>query len=338
MSTAPCLVTVIIPVFNSAATLWRAAASALRQTPAPLELIIVDDGSSDGTLREARRIAGLDDRVRVIGLPENRGKPHAMNLAIAQALGEWIAVLDADDCFADDRLALLIAGAQRRGVEMVADNQYFFDVGAGQVVGTAFAPDRSDTPLTRREFIAGADPLADFNLGMLKPVIRADFIRRTGLRYRENARLGEDLLYLVEFFAAGGRGCLVSRPLYCWTQAFGGISRRWTDTGVGPWRYDFLAARAANAEVRAALSATADGDLIALLERRDRAFRRLHCWSELSRLRNETAGPAKLAAFALRHPAIWLLLPGRAWRALARRVAVVRTPRARVDDPELTAR
>jgi succinoglycan biosynthesis protein ExoO len=272
-------------------------------------------------------------------LPENRGKPYAMNVAIAEARGEWIAVLDADDCFADGRLAPLLAAAARYGVEMVADNQYFVDAGAGQVVGTgagqivgtAFSCDRPDTPLTRRDFIAGSDPFADFNLGMLKPVIRADFIRRTGLRYRESARLGEDLLYLVEFFAASGRGFLVSLPLYYWTQAFGSRSRRWTGTGAGPWRYDFLAARAANAEVRAALSATTDGDLIALLERRDRAFRRLHWWGELSRLRNEGASPRQLASFTLSHPAIWFLLPRRAWRALARRMTPIRTSHARVD-------
>src|SRR4051794_39092797 len=70
----PCLVTVIIPVFNSAATLARAARSALRQAVAPLELLIVDDGSTDASLAEATRIAETDPRARVIASPENRGK------------------------------------------------------------------------------------------------------------------------------------------------------------------------------------------------------------------------------------------------------------------------
>src|SRR5580658_2435485 len=127
MPANPCLVTVIIPVFNSATTLARAATSALRQNVAPLELLIIDDGSEDGSLAEASRIAGTDARVRVMAVRENRGKPHAMNRAVAQAHGHWIAVLDADDCYADDRLAVLIAAAERNAADLVADNQYLYD-------------------------------------------------------------------------------------------------------------------------------------------------------------------------------------------------------------------
>jgi succinoglycan biosynthesis protein ExoO len=319
MPQAPCLVTVVIPVFNSAETLGRAAQSALRQEIHPLEVIIVDDGSQDASLVEANRIARDDDRVRVIALPENHGKPHAMNQAIAEARGTWIAVLDADDCYADYRLPVLIATAERNGADLVADNQYFHDAGAGQVVHTAFSETRVEGSLTRQAFIAGSDAFAEFNFGMLKPVIRADFIRRTGLRYRESARLSEDFLYLVEFYAAGGGAWLVSRPLYHWTQAFGSVSRRWTDTGSGPWRYDFLAARAAHAEVREQLRKNGNGDLVALLDRRDRALRKLHWLREFSRARDAGQGLPGLARLALRHPSLWPVISRRATHAISRR-------------------
>jgi succinoglycan biosynthesis protein ExoO len=331
MPPGTCLVTVVIPVFNSAPTLRRAAASALRQDVQPLEVLIVDDGSNDGSLEEASRIAADDDRVRIIALPENRGKPHAMNRAIDVARGTWIAVLDADDFFADHRLATLIAAAERNGVDLVADNQCFVDAGAGQIVRTAFPAGRGEGPLTRRDFIAGSDPFAAFNFGMLKPVVHAGFIRRTGLRYRESARLSEDFLYITEFFAAGGRAWLIALPLYCWTQAFGTLSRRWTSTGAGAWRYDFLAARAANAEVRDSLSTSADTDLVALLDRRDRALWRLHWLREISRRRDAGRGlPALLGAVA-RHPAIWPFILWHAARTAWRRIPGRRTARARVD-------
>ena len=313
-----CLVTIVIPVFNSASTLWRASRSALCQRVSPLEVIIVDDGSRDTSLAEARRIAACDPRVRVIALNENRGKPHAMNVAIAQARGTWIAVLDADDCYAEDRLKVVIASAERNQADLVADNQFLFDAAAEQVVGTALPAGGEDASLTRRDFIAGSDAYASFNLGMLKPVIRADFIRRSGLRYRESARLSEDFLYLVEFFAAEGRALLLSRPLYYWTQAFGGLSRRWTDTGAGPWRYDFLSARSASADVRGALDPTTNGDLIDLLKQRERAFRRLHWLGQLSRARHEQQGVARLTSLIARHPSIWPLILRRASRALSR--------------------
>jgi succinoglycan biosynthesis protein ExoO len=336
----PCLVTVIIPVFNSAATLARAAGSALRQAVAPLELLIVDDGSTDASLAEATRIAETDPRARVIASRENRGKPHAMNRAIAQARGHWIAVLDADDCYADGRLATLITAAERNGADLVADNQYLYDSGADRTVGTAFPPGRRDTALTRRKFIAGASPFAAFNYGMLKPVVRADFLRRSGLRYREDARLSEDFLYLVEFFAAGGEAWLVSQPLYYWTQAFGTLSRQWTSTGAGAWRYDFMSALAPNAEVRSALAPTAHADLIALLDRRDTALRQLHWFRELCRARDAGQGPGQLLQMIARQPSMWPFVLRRALQTVWRRVGAgigratdgnVRLARVRVD-------
>ena len=319
MSIEACLVSVVIPVFNSAPTLWRAVRSALHQAVSPLEVLIVDDGSRDSTLAEANRIAAQHDRVRVIALPENRGKPSAMNRAIEEARGTWIAVLDADDCYAEDRLATLIEAAERNGADLVADNQYLHDAGAGQVVGTAFDAGRGDGMLSRHAFITGADAFAEFNFGMLKPVIRAGFARRSGLRYRENARLSEDFLYLVEFFAAGGQAFLVSRPLYYWTQAFGGVSRQWTDTGAGAWRYDFLSARGPNLEVRNNLRAATDGDLIALLDRRDRALQKLHWLREFSRLRTGGHGLPLLLLAIARRPSTWPLILRRALGAVARR-------------------
>jgi len=329
MSADPCLVTVIIPVFNSAATLARAAGSALCQAVAPLELLIVDDGSTDTSLAEAQRIAETDPRVRVIAVRENRGKPHAMNLAIAQSRGHWIAVLDADDCYADGRLAILIAAAERHAVDLVADNQYLHDAAAGQTVGTAFPPGRPGAALTRAKFIAGSDPFAAFDYGMLKPVVRTEFIRRTGLRYRENARLSEDLLYLLEFFAAGGEAWLVSQPLYHWTQAFGSLSRQWTSTGAGAWRYDFRSALSANAEVRNTLAAAAHADLIALLDRRDAALHQLHWFSELCRSRDTGQGIGLLLRTIARRPSMWPFVLRRVLRTVWRRVSAGSTAFAR---------
>ena len=133
-----CRVSVVIPLYNSASTLPRAVRSALRQTLQDIEVLIVDDGSRDTSLAEARAIAATDSRVRVIALPANRGKSHAMNHAVAQANGAWIAVLDADDWYEPDRLATLLAAGESHDVALVADNQHFWDAGAGVRVRTAF--------------------------------------------------------------------------------------------------------------------------------------------------------------------------------------------------------
>ena len=232
-------VSVVTPVYNSASTLRRAVTSALRQSLHEIEILIVDDCSQDTSLALARELEKDDHRIRILALPENRGKAHAMNVAIGEASGAWIAVLDADDWYEPNRLEILTAAANSQCVTLAADNQYFHDAGANRIVRTAFPVTQGTQSLTRQAFVAGSDPYADFNYGMLKPIVRTDFLRRSALSYRENARLSEDFLYLVEFYAAGGNGVLVKQPLYHWTQSFGAISRQWTTTGGGAWRYDF---------------------------------------------------------------------------------------------------
>jgi succinoglycan biosynthesis protein ExoO len=305
MQAEPCRVSVVIPLYNSAATLRRAVASALAQSLRDIEVLIVDDGSRDDSLSLAHQLAAEDPRVRVIALPENRGKPHAMNVAFAAARGTWTAVLDADDWYAPERLETLVTAGEAYQVALTADNQLFYDAAANCFVRTAFPVESGDRTLTKTAFIAGSDPYADFNYGLLKPVVRTDFIRRTGLSYRENARLSEDFLYLVEFFAAGGTGVLVAQPLYNWTQPFGSRSRQWTTTGAGSWRYDFRSALAANTDVLHIMREQSQHDLAKLLVSRARAYKRLHYLNQINKLRAEGAGLPRLLATVMQHPSVW---------------------------------
>ena len=90
------LVSVIIPVYNGVRFIGESIDSALQQTYGNLEVIVVDDGSTDGTLALLNDYAAKDARIRVLSQP-NRGVSAARNAAIAVARGEFIAPLDADD-------------------------------------------------------------------------------------------------------------------------------------------------------------------------------------------------------------------------------------------------
>ena len=86
-------VSVVIPSYNYGRFVTEAVESALRQTWPPLEVIVVDDGSTDDT---RSRLAPFHDRVRYVH-QENRGLSAARNTGIRHAVGEWVALLDADD-------------------------------------------------------------------------------------------------------------------------------------------------------------------------------------------------------------------------------------------------
>ncbi len=104
MSTAD--VAVVIPAYNAEKLLPRALRSVLTQTVAPREVLVVDDGSSDGTSDVARSFGAPVRCIR----QENAGAAAARNRGIAEATAEWIAFLDADDWWEPERLALGLAG------------------------------------------------------------------------------------------------------------------------------------------------------------------------------------------------------------------------------------
>ena len=101
-------ISVLIPVYNHAKELIQAIRSLDRQTYAPHEIIVVDDGSSDHP-EQALKDAGMMDRVQFLRLAENRGAPVARNTAFAQSTGEVVIFLDADADLRSDALERLQA-------------------------------------------------------------------------------------------------------------------------------------------------------------------------------------------------------------------------------------
>src|SRR5215469_10197092 len=95
-------VTAVIPAFNASRTIERALASVWRQSYPELEVVVVDDGSSDDTGIRVERIG--KNNLRLIRLEENRGECGAMNVAIKEARTDYIAFLDADDEWLDGKL------------------------------------------------------------------------------------------------------------------------------------------------------------------------------------------------------------------------------------------
>jgi glycosyltransferase involved in cell wall biosynthesis len=107
-------VSVIVPAYNAASTVERTITSALNQTYSDLEVLVVDDGSTDETAVLVRRIADMDRRIRLLQ-KANGGLVSARNYAIAHATGEFIAPLDADDLWHPEKIKKQVAVMQDRG-------------------------------------------------------------------------------------------------------------------------------------------------------------------------------------------------------------------------------
>ena len=109
-------VSVIMPAYNRATVIGDAIQSVLDQSHDALELIVIDDGSTDDTAQRVQNFA--DPRIHLIRLPDNRGVSVARNLGLERASGDIIAYLDTDNLWDKDYLAIMVAAlADRRGYQ-----------------------------------------------------------------------------------------------------------------------------------------------------------------------------------------------------------------------------
>ncbi|MEJ5946599.1 glycosyltransferase family 2 protein [Pseudokineococcus basanitobsidens] len=135
---APVLVSVVMPTWNRQALVGRAVRSLQEQTLGDWELIVVDDGSVDDTVRVVEGIAHFDPRVRLVPL-DRSGVGRARNEGIARARGRLVAFLDSDNTWEPDFLELMAKGMDALGseaafssVEMVSSRRRDFRVGSGR--------------------------------------------------------------------------------------------------------------------------------------------------------------------------------------------------------------
>jgi teichuronic acid biosynthesis glycosyltransferase TuaG len=136
-------VTVVTPVWNAADTLGAAVASVRAQTRGDWEMLIVDDGSTDGGRALAEALAAADDRIRVLGRAERRGAAAARNEGIRAARGRVIAFLDADDLWRPEKLARQLGYMEATGAPFTFASVRRIDE-AGRPLGVLAVPARVD--------------------------------------------------------------------------------------------------------------------------------------------------------------------------------------------------
>lgn len=112
------LLSVVIPVYNVETYLEECVLSVISQTYSRLQILLVDDGSTDGSLRIARRLARADRRVRVI-TKKNNGLGAARNTGILASTGKYIAFVDSDDIVPKDAYEVMLATLHRTGSDFV---------------------------------------------------------------------------------------------------------------------------------------------------------------------------------------------------------------------------
>ena len=205
-------VSVIIPCYNVERYIAQTVQSVLTQTYQDLEIILVDDHSTDGTLALVRQVA--DRRLRLFSNPENRGPSYTRNRGIAEARGEWLAILDSDDWWADCRLEIMLKTAGAMGLDMVGDDIAWVRDGEPAPYTTFFRHYYIPWYRTPEPARLNTAQFIHYELVPLQPLMRREFIRQHRLAYREDITYGEDFVFYLECLLNGARLAVLPQAYY----------------------------------------------------------------------------------------------------------------------------
>lgn len=200
------LVSVVLPVHNGAHHLAECLDSVLAQSLRAIEVIVVDDGSTDATPELLNAYAAADDRVRVVSQRPNRGVSAARNAGLNLARGRFVAFVDADDFVDRSMLEDLFTASQELRVDVVSCGMTLVDEN-GRFLGTVDFPLAAGVrhgPERMREVLHSA-----FSEKLLWYPFRSLYAHHLiddyGLRFDGDIRKGEDSLFNLQalLFADG---------------------------------------------------------------------------------------------------------------------------------------
>ena len=227
----PAVISVVIPVYNKEPYLRGCVDSVLSSTYQDFEIILVDDGSTDGSLRLCTEYAGRDSRVKVLS-QKNRGASSARNRGLEICRGDWVVFVEADDAVSPDFLARM--AGEDQSVDMLlfdfAGNARELTAPRRKPVRTEADPvlliSRTLLPQPRRQ---QADLKTRGSVNLLSACAKGykrSLIERHGLRFDEDVILGEDRLFNIEYLLRAERCVYISAPVYFYEILRGSLSHR----------------------------------------------------------------------------------------------------------------
>lgn len=196
------LISVIVPVYNAEKTIERCVNSIRNQSFADLEIILVDDGATDGSGVLCDKLAELDHRVQVCH-KENGGVSSARNRGMELATGTYIQFVDGDDYLPDFFCSALVAAQNRYGKEVFVWTSLQIVSETGVVAESKIIYD--DIPCSNADRRDVLKLSARYLLNSpVNKLYHTDIVRSAGLRMNEDTSIAEDLLFNLDYFAAAG--------------------------------------------------------------------------------------------------------------------------------------
>ena len=215
------MVSVVIPAYNATGTLERLFACLLNQTWQNLQIILVNDGSKDGTEAMARKAAEKDPRLTVVS-QENLGISCTRNAGLALCRGKYIRFIDADDTLPLDSIERMVRRAEKDGSELVIGgyDQYF-----GERKSFHNLAGRDDTVSCDDMMRHLCDHANSYFYGVLwnKLFVR-ELVEKNNCRFQEDLTWGEDFAFVMDYLAGVKQVSFMKDSLYDYRRTAGSTS------------------------------------------------------------------------------------------------------------------
>ena len=202
---------VLMPCWNAATTVERALQSVLDERAVPLECVVIDDGSTDGTVDVVQAVADRDSRIVLLRLPANAGVSNARNRGLAIARGDWFAFHDADDRMLPGGVAALMRPTEDPDVLAVVGQRVWSD---GERTWLSRLYDIPDIRMPGRKSIATHPGLLYYASATGKAFHRSLL---DDLRF-EGRVLGDQAWTIRALLRAGGRIEIVGETVFEWSR------------------------------------------------------------------------------------------------------------------------
>lgn len=218
------LISVIVPFFNAERFLDDSIGSVLDQSHADMELILVDDGSTDGSVALCRKYGARDPRIRIVSQP-NRGPASARNTGVRIAKGDLIFFLDADDLLHPQALEKLLSAYKKHRPDLVLSN-FSKLTPEGRLTDQKVTLMPEGSPCTSAQEILGPSEIRQFVRHFLHcpsnhlisycwaRLYKASVIREHRISAREDMRLFEDFVFNLDYMKNIRTLLLINEPLY----------------------------------------------------------------------------------------------------------------------------